>query len=119
MVKKDGDTFNIGQAGAVGPNSKADHVHMTQGSNQNYDELDLNALGKDLEILRLELKKLAQTSENDKAIGAIAAAEIEIKRGDRSKAKEYLKQAGIWTFDVATKLGVGLAIVALKTALGL
>ena len=119
MVKKDGDTYNVGQANAVGPNSEGHHVLMTQYSNQNYNELNLDTLYKELEILRIELKKLSQSPEEDKAIGAIASAEIEIKRGDRSKALDYLKQAGTWAFDVATKIGVGVAIVALKTALGL
>jgi hypothetical protein len=119
MVKKDGDTYNVGQAGAVGPHSQADHVYMSQGSTPSYDELDLEKLCQELEILRLELKKQAKTSEHDIAIGAIASAEIEVKRGDRSKAKEYLKQAGMWAFDVATKIGVGVAIAALKYALGI
>ncbi len=106
-------------AATIGHHSPADHVHITQSSTQNYNELDLNALGRELEVLRLELKRLSQTSEEDIAVGAIAAAEIEIKHGNRSKAKEYLKQAGIWALDTATKIGVGLAVVALKTALGL
>jgi hypothetical protein len=119
MSKKNGDTYHVGQAGAVGPNSKAHHFHMTQGAQKTFEELDLDTLAKELETLRLELKKLAQTPEQDMAVGAVASAEVEIKRGDRSKAMEYLRQAGAWAFDVSTKIGIGVATVALKTALGL
>ena len=119
MVKKNGDTYSVGQAGAVGPNSEASHFQMTQNIGNNLEDVDMEALGKEFETLRLELKRLSQSPEHDMAVGAIASAEIEIKRGDRSKAKEHMKQAGIWAFDVATKIGVGLATAALKTALGL
>lgn len=118
MTKKEGDTYNIGQAGSVGPNSQAHHFQMNQDSRHNYEDMDLAELAHELEILRIELKRHSQTVEHDSAVGAVAAAEIEIKRGDRSKAKEYLKQAGSWAFDVSTKIGIGLATAALKTALG-
>lgn len=65
------------------------------------------------------LKKEAKEPEHDSAIGAIASAETEAKKGNKAKALEYLAQAGQWALDVATKIGVGVATVAIKAALGI
>lgn len=112
-------TNNIGQANIVGDNAHAENTTMVQLSNQNNNGIEnTEALLHELEILRLELKKQATTPEQDIAVGAIAAAEIEIKNGNSEKAKSLLKQAGSWAFDVATKIGIGVATAALKTALG-
>ncbi len=117
MVKKDGDIYNVGQSGVTGPNAEVNNINMNQGSNQNFNEMNIDALYKELETLRMELKKLSQSPEHDQAIGAIASAEIEIKKGDRSKALEYLKQAGTLAFDIAHQDRVNLATLAIKNSL--
>ena len=45
-------------------------------------------------------------------------AEVAAKNGDGPKALEHLQNAGQWALDVALKIGVPVAIAALKTALG-
>jgi hypothetical protein len=57
--------------------------------------------------------------EHDIAIGAVANAEVAAKEGDGPKTLEWLGKAGKWALDNATKIGVGVATSALKTALGL
>lgn len=53
------------------------------------------------------------------AIGAVATAEAAAKTGNGPKALEYLKKAGNWAFDVATKIGTDIAAAALKSSMGM
>jgi hypothetical protein len=117
---KMGDDFNIsgGQQGAVGRNAHAHDMTFNQIWNQNGGSIDLPTLAKDLAILRAELLKEAKEPEHYTAIGAVASAETAAQKGDGPKALEYLKAAGTWTFDVATKVGVSVAAEALKTVIG-
>ena len=57
------------------------------------------------------------TREQDKAIGVVADAEEAATKGDGPAALQYLKSAGEWTLGVAEKIGVGVAIEALKRAI--
>jgi hypothetical protein len=41
------------------------------------------------------------------------------KEGNGPKALEYLKMAGKWALDKASKIGLSVAAAALKAALGL
>ena len=107
------DTYNIsGQAGAVGPGA---HAHdMTFQQNQ-AGGLDLPKLAEELGRLRAAMKgETTGTREQDKAIGAVADAEEAAAKGDGSAALQYLKSAGEWTLGVAEKIGVALAVEALK-----
>ena len=51
----------------------------------------------------------ATTAEQQVAIGAVAAAEIEAKQNNGPQALEYLSKAGKWTLDTTTKIGVVVA----------
>jgi hypothetical protein len=55
--------------------------------------------------------------EQDKAIGVVADAEEAAARNDGPAALQCLKSAGEWTLGVAEKIGVGVAIEALKRAM--
>jgi hypothetical protein len=57
------------------------------------------------------------TREQDKAIGAVADAEEAAAKGDGPAALGYLKSAGNWALDTAQKIGVGVAVEALKRAM--
>jgi len=119
FMSKSGDTYNVGQAGAVGPNSHAHDIVFNQSGQQFSDNIDLAKLAQELSVLRGELKKNATTPEQDLAVGAVASAEIEAQKGNGQKVMEYLFQAGKWAFDTATKIGITLAAEALKQSLGL
>lgn len=112
-----GDTYNIGQGVGVGRNVKMTHVTVNQGQGQS-KSFDMPTLASELERLRAELKKLATEPEHDMAIGAIAAAEAEAKNGDESTTLDYLAKAGQWALDVAIKIGVPVAIEAIKKSVG-
>lgn len=113
-----GDKYTVGQAGAVGPNSHAHDITFNQIWNQIEGNIDLPRLADELGLLRQAMKKVATESDQDVAVGAVAAAEQEAKKGNGPKALEYLKSAGKWTLELAEKIGVGVATAAIKGALG-
>jgi hypothetical protein len=109
------DTYNIpGQAGAVGPGAHA-HDNTFQ---QIQGGIDLPKLAQELGRLRDAMKGEATgTREQDKAIGAVADAEEVAGKGDGPAALRYLKGAGKWTLGVAEKIGVAVAVDAIKRAM--
>ena len=114
---KEGDTYNVGQGIGVGRNVKMENVTVNQM--QGGDKIDLPTLAEQLAILRAEMKKSASEPEHDVAVGAIAAAEAEAKKGDQSSAMDYLGKAGSWALDLAVRIGVPVAIDAIRKASGL
>lgn len=111
-----GDNYNIGQGVGVGRNVRMKNTTINQFQAQ-AQNIDLPALAGELDILRAELRKQASEPEHDMAIGAVAAAQAEAKKGDGSKAMEYLSKAGQWALDIAVKVGVPVAIEALKKSM--
>lgn len=115
-----GDTYDIsGQAGAVGPNAHAHDINFTQVGRQIEKSVDLSRLAEELSKLRQAMKAEAKEVEQDIAISDIAKAEQAAKAKDSSKVAEYLKSAGQWSLEIASKIGVPLAIEALKQATGI
>lgn len=113
-----GDRYSAGQAGVQGPGAHAHDMTFNQIWTQSGDGIDLRALGGDLEGLREHLRGAANLPEHDVAIGAVANAEIAAKAGDGPGALAWLAKAGEWALDNASKIGVGVAVAALKAALG-
>ena len=113
-----GDTYNTGQAGAVGPGSHAHDMTFQQLWSSASAELDLQELAAELRALSPKLLEQATDPEHKIAIGHVEAAADAAEAGDGPKALEYLKSAGRWTFDTAAKVGIGVAIAGAKTYLG-
>jgi hypothetical protein len=109
-----GGTYNIsGQAGAVGPGAHA----RDNSFQQVHGGVDLPKLAEELGRLGAAMKgETAGTREEDKAIGVVADAEDAAAKGDGSGALRYLKGAGKWALEVAEKVGVEVAVEALKRA---
>jgi hypothetical protein len=115
-----GDQYtNSGQAGAFGPGAHAHDMTFQQIWGQMSDKVDLTALAGELAKLRLAMESEAKQPSEKFAVGAIAAAEESAKLKDGPKVMEYLKSAGKWAFSVAEKIGVGIAMDALKSSLGI
>lgn len=110
---------NEGQAGIIGPNAVVDHITFNQVWQKNKKSIDLEKLHKELEELRGELSKEAKDAEHHKEIGIIADAEIEAKQGNGEKALEVLSKTGKWSLNLAEKIGVGVALAAIKAAMGI
>jgi hypothetical protein len=116
-VTMSGDTYNTGQAAAVGRNAQANNTTMVQ-NNQGTIK-DLPGLMSELGVLRAEMKKNALDADHDVEIGAVALAEKAAKEGNAQSVLEYLKNAGTWALEIAQKIGVEVAAAAIKHALGL
>lgn len=82
-------------------------------------KIDFEKLENELSRLHTQMKKLSKTDDHDIAVGEIAKAKKAAKEKNKAKVFEYLKSAGEWALDVATKMGTSLAIEALKIALGI
>jgi hypothetical protein len=106
------------QVGAVGEGAVA-YGNVFNKWNHSGEGMTLDALSKELETLRAKLKTEANTPEHDAAVGAVAQAQVEAKKGNGAKAFEYLAQAGKWALDLAKTIAVPVATQALKSAIGL
>ena len=113
-----GDNYSAGQAAAMGPSAQASGNTFQQVWEQHQGSIDLHSLARELETLRGLMRKEATDPVHDVAIGEVAAAQTAATGGNGAKALEHLRNAGKWAFDVSTKIGVGVATAALKTALG-
>jgi hypothetical protein len=91
---------------------------VVQNWNQQSGGIDLAGLGNDLEKLRKALRDQASTPEHDMALGQVAAAETAAKEGKGAEVLHYLKTAGTWAWEVATKIGCTVAADAIKRAIG-
>ena len=76
-------------------------------------------LAQELDTLTAALQSRATTEEESTAVAATAAAAEAAKEGDGAKAARHLAVAGRWALAVATTIGAGLAVAAIKQALGL
>jgi hypothetical protein len=114
-----GDTDSAGQAGAIGPGATASQIAFQQVWNQLQGSTRVEELLRELSALRTAMRSAASEPEHELSIGAVAAAEAAANAGDGVRTLEYLKKAGTWALDVATKIGVNTASSALKGSLGL
>lgn len=108
------ETYNVNQAAAVGHKAKAENPVFHQVVNPN----PLADLAQELETLVSELRATAVTDEEKAAVVATAAAAEAAREGDESKVRGHLAAAGRWALGAATMIGTGLAVAAIKQALG-
>jgi hypothetical protein len=113
-----GDTYSAGQAGAIGPGATASQLTFQQVWAQLQGSTSVEELAKQLGALRMAMRSAASEPEHELSIGAVGA-EAAAKAGDGVRTLEYLKKAGNWALDVATKIEVNIASSALKGSLGL
>ncbi len=114
-----GDNYTVGQAGAVGPNSSAQNISFSQVWNQSAGNIDLPALASELQKLRMTMLEAAN-GEPDRylAVASVAEAEKSAAANDGPKVMEHLKKAGTWALDVAKSISAGVAVAAIKAAIG-
>lgn len=110
-----GDIISVsGQVGAVGRGSQAQNMTFLQVGGQVAETIDLDELSKELARLRQAMKNESVTIEQDIAVSEIGQAEQAAKSKDSTKLAEHLSAAGKWALDIATRIGVPLAVEALK-----
>jgi hypothetical protein len=114
------DKYEVsGQAGAVGRHAHAHDMAFNQIWAEQSKSVDLPALAAELSRLRVAMREEASTAETDIAVGAVANAEVSAREGNGPKTMEYLKLAGKTALSWAEKIGTGVAVAAIKAALGL
>jgi hypothetical protein len=114
-----GDRYEVGQAGAVGPQSVAVGQHFHQVWNKMSSEIDLQQLVEELTKLREKARASASgTPEEDLALAELAGAQLAAEQGDGSRALGHLARAGQWALNMAQQIGVPIAIKALESAMG-
>ncbi|MBP3957726.1 hypothetical protein J8F10_20945 [Gemmata sp. G18] len=111
------DSYQAGQAGAMGPGAKAENINFIQILRDSIGESSLADLAKELERLRGSMLAESKNAEQDASVAAIAEAESAAKKGDAKGVLSYLKSAGKWALDVATKIGTGVASKAIEKAM--
>ena len=113
-----GDRYEVGQAGAVGPNSFAVGQHFVQMWNKTSSEVSLPDLAQELNRIRERGRAVASGEpEEDLALAEVANAELAAKQGDGPKAMSHLARAGQWALNIAQQIGVPVAIKALELAI--
>jgi len=112
------DKYVTGQAGAVGPGSRASEMTFNQIWGEVAGQMDLAALSGELAELREHLRQQATGPEHDLALGEVASAELAASAGDGPRALSHLARAGKWALEVATSIGTSVDAAALKSALG-
>jgi hypothetical protein len=110
------DKYIAKQVGAQGANTHARDIQFLEFADAS---INLKTLAEQLSKIRQEMKRHASVPEEDLAIGAVASAELAAKQGDPRSTMAYLKQAGKWAFNVATKLGTEVAAKAISHSLNL
>jgi hypothetical protein len=111
--------------GVQGDNANVENVtQVSQSGGQLYANWsqsggNLTALAQDLAKLKTELGAQAKDAEHFEAAAAIAKAEDAAKNNDGPTVFDYLKKAGNWALDTATKIGTTVAVEALKKSLGM
>jgi hypothetical protein len=116
---KMGDVYiNEGSAVIFGPNGRVEDMQVIQITQKIGDTIDWEKLAGELSTLKTAMKEEAETADQLQSVVAVAQAEKSVKEGDKGKAIAFLKSAGKWAFDVATKIGIGVATAVIKAELG-
>jgi hypothetical protein len=108
-----GDNANVGNVTQVSQSGGQLYANWSQSGG------NLGALAQDLAKLKTELGTQAKDAEHFEAAAAVAKAEDAAKKNDGPRAFDYLKKAGGWALDIATKIGTTVAVEALKKAIGM
>lgn len=115
-----GDKYVMsGQAASIGPNAHVHNMNWIQLWEKSSENIELSKLADELEELRSKMRQEDATAEQDLAVGEVAKAQIAAKSGNGAKALEHLKAAGNKALSCAEKIGVPVAIAAIKASLGL
>ncbi len=113
------DIYQAGQAGAMGPRAQAENINFVQILRSAIGDSNLADLANDLERLRTAMLSESKNADQDEAVADVAEAEAAAKMGDAKGVFAFLKRAGKWAMDVATKIGTTVAAKAIEKSMGL
>jgi len=102
----------------VGPGAVVEHSNLTV-TTMKVGQFDLAKLAPELGKLRQLMREKDPSPEHDAAMAQIGLAEAAAKKGDENTVWKHLKDAGKIALEFAEKVGEGLAVEALKSAMGI
>ena len=114
-----GDVFITHQAGAVGPNARAQEISLEQRETLISKQIDLRALAQELDALYQVAKRQEDWQGKQEELASLADAAKAASAGDGIGVVEHLRKAGRWTFDLANGVGSSVAATAISKAIGL
>jgi hypothetical protein len=120
-VKESGDQYSIGmigQAASVGSDNTVSGTSMSQVNVDALAGIDMKTLADQLGELIGRLKAEAGEPDQYSALSEVSYAAQAAKNDDKAGTMQHLKAAGKWVLGVAQKIGVPVAVAALKGALG-
>lgn len=111
-----GDTYKVGQAGAVGKDARAENMTFQQVWIDG--DFDAATLAKELETLRKHLRETDDSADADTQVGILAQAEKAATSGDGPGAIAYLKNASKSVLATAKAIGVNVAAAVIAKSIG-
>ena len=115
---KMGDTYNIQQAGNVGPQAGANST-VTQVINNTANGVEYEKIMIEIEMLKKHLRAEASSDDNDILIGELTHLNKALEKKDEKKAVSVLKTCGAQLLDIAKRIGCSLAAAYISGQLGL
>jgi hypothetical protein len=109
------DIYKIEQAGTVGPNSKSINTRISKNIHK---QIGMDRLSKELTKLYKAMKVIDKYNKHTESIVNVEKAKRAALSKSKPKVIKYLKAAGKWALDTATKIGVPVAIELLKQSNG-
>ena len=109
---------NIKGSVVVGGNVSGS-VHNIQASESPQTAVDLVQLANELTKLREAMGQAAKTTDQYIATGEVAKAEKAAQDEQLPQVLEHLRLAGQWALDIATQVGVPVAVAVIKQAAGM
>jgi hypothetical protein len=101
--------LNLGQIGAIGPNSTGE-VNTFYASWQRVEPTtDLSVLAAELEKLRCEFRQFATKREDDAQLGVLSEAEYAAESGDGAGVMKALAKVGRSVLETAERIGTDIA----------
>ena len=110
------DISNSVVIGGSNSGNVENHVHNEFNADSS---IDMQKLAIELAQLRSAMLQESHSAEDFIRLGKVAEAEEMAKSNNYVGILERLKDVGQWTLDVATKIGVGLAVEVIKRAAGI
>jgi hypothetical protein len=103
-----------------GRNNEANVEVQNQSENQISGDVNWPAVADELKrVLVAMTNDEPDDAEHHMAVGAVKAAEVAARKGEGSKALQFLQTSGKYVFEFAKKIGSDLLIEVLKPHLGL
>lgn len=109
-------TGNVDKSAIIQGNVEGDLI-IQANTTDDTSALNYDQLADDLSRLRMAMRQAAKDDEHDIALGEVAQAEKAARAKNLSAVLAHLKAAGAWALDVATKIGIPVAVEVIKKAL--